>query len=98
MEVTTPDNLDDPILQTRVMTTNGMRTVAPLGTWTDAYSSSEIYKNMVNFGYKIKIFRGYLFDRKVMFNDFVKYFFEMKASSKKDNPRYYIPKLMMNSL
>ena len=66
-EVTTPDYLEHPVLLpkaiTRVMTDNGFRTVCPLGTWTDVYSTEEIYNAMDNFGYKFKILRGYLFKR-----------------------------------
>jgi hypothetical protein len=34
-KIQAPDNLYLPILQTHVKTENGVRTVAPLGTWTD---------------------------------------------------------------
>ena len=80
------------------MTKEGYRTVSPLGTWSGLYSTTEIYNAMDNFGYDFKINRGILFNRTVMFEEFVKFFFEMKAISSKDNPRYYIAKLMMNSL
>ena len=98
VEVVAPDNLDYPILQTKFLTKDGLRTVAPLGSWKGVYSSTEIYNAIDNFGYKFKINSGVLFPRTVLFEDFINHFYEMKANSTKDNPRYYIAKLMMNSL
>ena len=98
VEVIAPDYLEYPILQTRVKTKDGVRTVAPLGTWTGVYSSTEIYNAMDNFGYKFRIIRGYLFDTVIMFEEFVNYFNGIKSNTPKDNPRYYIAKLIMNSL
>ena len=40
VEVTTPDYLEHPVLQTRVKTEGGYTTMSPLGTWTDVYSKS----------------------------------------------------------
>lgn len=53
VEVTAPANLNIPILQTKVLTPNGHRTVAPLGTWTDYIYSPEM-ENAITFGYKFK--------------------------------------------
>ena len=96
--MTTPDDLEYPVLQTRVKTNDGYRTVAPLGKWVGVYSSTEINSAMVNFGYKFNIIRGFLFARTVVFKEFVEYFYNMKSKCTKDNPRYYIAKLMMNSV
>lgn len=74
VEIESPDNLIYPILQTRVKTPDGFRTVAPLGSWTDVLSSSEIYNAMDNFGYKFKILRGVLFDRAIVYDKYVDYF------------------------
>lgn len=100
VEVTAPYNLEYPILQTRVQTDDGYRTMTPLGKWTGVYSSEEIYNAMDNFGYKFKILRGYLFHREYVFNDFVDHFYNMKCNtpSLKSNPRYFIAKLLLNSL
>lgn len=98
MEVKTPEYLEYPILQTRVKTKDGYRTVAPLGSWTGVYSSTELYNAKDNFGYELKILRGYLFERAILFKDFIDYFFKMKSNSSKTDPRYFIAKLLMNSL
>lgn len=67
VEITTLDNLQYPVLQTRVQTADGVRTAAPLGTWTDVLSSSEIYNAMDNFGYKFNVLRGYTFNKGYLF-------------------------------
>ena len=65
VEVTTPKDveIEYPPLQTKVNTPDGVRTVSPLGTWTDVYSTTEIYNAMDHYGYKFKILRGVLFER-----------------------------------
>lgn len=98
VEVETPEFLQYPILQTRYKTHDGVRTVSPLGKWTGVYSTTEIYNAMDNFGYKFKVLRGFLFPRQVIFQDFVKHFYNIKSNTSKDDPRYYIAKLIMNSL
>ena len=59
-KIIAPDNLTHPILQTRVNTNGGVRTIAPLGTWEGMLFSEEI-RNAENFGYKFKIHWGYTF-------------------------------------
>lgn len=98
VEITAPEGLFYPILQTRVETMDGYRTVAPLGNWTDVLSSSEIYNAMDNFGYKFKIHRGFLFERDVIYGNYVDHFNKIKTTTPKDNPMYLISKLLMNGL
>lgn len=40
--IISPDNLNEPILQTHVKTEDGIRTIAPLGTWYDMIFSAEM--------------------------------------------------------
>ena len=47
--ITSPDNLEHPILQRRIKTSDGVRTIAGLGTWTGWISSIEM-DNAINFG------------------------------------------------
>lgn len=59
VEVISPDNLNIPILQTKIKTEfGGIRTVSPLGKWEGTYFSEEIY-NAMKYGYKFKVIRGY---------------------------------------
>jgi hypothetical protein len=43
-----------PILQTHVKTKDGIRTIAPLGTWEDMLFSEEI-RNAEKYGYTIDV-------------------------------------------
>jgi DNA polymerase type B, organellar and viral len=97
VEITAPENLGVPLLQTRIKTFGGTRTIAPLGTWTGTYFSEEIY-NAMSYGYKFKILRGYLFDKGYIFKDYVDYLYNLKVNSEKASPDYIISKLLLNSL
>src|SRR3978361_1666940 len=54
VEITAPKSMKIPLLQSRVKTENGIRTVAPLGTWTGTYYSEELH-NAQKYGYKFKM-------------------------------------------
>ena len=96
-EIIAPNNFNYPILQTKVNTLNGNKTLTPLGNWTGWYLSEELY-NAMKYGYKIKINKGYLFEKGFIFKDFVKFLYELKANSEKNSPIYSIAKLTLNSL
>nr|YP_010697822.1 hypothetical protein P1S03_mgp23 [Porodaedalea chrysoloma]WCF76783.1 hypothetical protein [Porodaedalea chrysoloma] len=97
VEVEAPINLYYPVLQTKVQTKNGNRTIAPLGNWTGWYFSAEIY-NAMEYGYKFKILKGYLFEKGFIFVDYVNFLYNLKANSKSGTPNYTIAKLLLNSL
>lgn len=97
VNVKTPENLFIPILQTRVKTTDGTKTMAPLGTWKGWYFSEEI-KLAMNNGYEIEILNGYLFEKGYIFKDYVLDLYNIKNKSSKDDPWYIISKLLLNSL
>lgn len=97
VEVETPTVLKYPVLQTKVHTDSGNRTIAPLGNWKGWYLSAEIY-NAINYGYKFKILRGYLFDKGNIFTEFVDFLYKLKFNSAKGTPNYMIAKLTLNSL
>ena len=98
VEVKSP-NIKIPILQLRVKTKAGTRTVAPIGNWTGWYFSEELY-NAAKYGYTFTIKRGYLFDKGYIFKDFVSSFYNWKVESKKKNDTagFLIAKLILNSL
>jgi hypothetical protein len=52
----------------------------------------------IQYGYKFKILRGYLFDRKNIFKDYINDLYKIKQNHKKDDPMYLVSKLLMNSL
>jgi len=89
------------LVQTRVLTNNGVRTVAPLGVWNDWIFSGELHKYS-DLGYEFKVLKGYTFGEKVLFKDYITDLYEIKeklsAANDKGNPMYLISKLLMNSL
>ena len=71
-KINSPKFLEHPIIQTHVKTKDGMRTIAPLGTWTDVLFSEEIY-NAMKYGYTFEILEGYTFNSKDIFSSFIIY-------------------------
>lgn len=96
-KITTPTNLEHPILQTHVKTKSGLRTVAPLGSYEDMIFSAEI-DNAIKLGYKFEILWGYTFEKGYIFTDFIKTLYNMRLEYPKSDPLNYIAKIIMNSL
>jgi hypothetical protein len=97
VDISCPDNINIPILQTRIKTSKGYRTISPVGQWRGKYFSDELY-NASKYGYKFNIIRGYLFEKDDIFSDYVNFLYKMKESSSKESPNYVISKLLLNSL
>lgn len=96
-EIITPENMDRPVLQTKVKTIDGFRTVAPLGTWKDWLFSEELFK-YIEYGYTFRIIKGYTFGRTNLFRSYVQTLYLIKQNTPKSDPMYLISKLLMNSL
>jgi len=96
-EITSPDNLEHPILQRRIQTSDGVRTIAGLGTWKGIICSLEM-DNAVKYGYTFKIIKGYQFEKGNIFKEFVNTMYELRLEYPSDHPMNLIAKLMMNSL
>jgi hypothetical protein len=99
VEITAPTDINVPLLQKKIELSKGLgeRTIAPVGTWTGVYFSEEL-KEALLMGYTYKIYRGYLFDKEVIFKDFVNDIFSTKEKSEKGSANYTIFKLILNSL
>jgi hypothetical protein len=97
VEVEAPKSMKIPLLQTRLKTNYGYRTVAPVGTWTGTYFSEELF-NAMNYGYKFKILRGYLFEEANIFSEYVDYLYKLKVNSTSGSPDYTLAKLLLNTL
>lgn len=95
--ITTPTYLEHPVLQTHVRTRNGIRTVAGLGQWEDMIFSSTM-DNCIRLGYKFEILWGYLFDKKIIFKEFVEDLYKMRLDYPKTDPMNLTSKILMNSL
>ena len=96
-KITSPVFLDQPILQRRINTSEGMRTVAGLGTWYGWINSAEM-DNAVKSGYTFEILRGYEFETGDLFSKFVNTLYELRMLYPKGHPLNHTSKLMVNSL
>jgi hypothetical protein len=96
-EITSPSYLEHPLLQRKINTGEGVRTVAGLGTWTGWISSIEM-DNAVKFGYSFKILKGYEFKTENIFKGYVERMYELRLQYPKGSPMNLIAKLLMNSL
>jgi hypothetical protein len=96
-EIEAPKALKIPVLQTHVKTKSGIRTIAPLGKWTDILFSEEMHLAMKH-GYKINVIEGYTFDKDIVFDKYAADLFEIKQSHDSKHPMYLISKLLLNSL
>ena len=109
VDIVAPSNIKYPLLQTRIKTKNGFRTISPLvfiliyiiikirRTWSGVYFSDELY-NAAKYGYTFTVKRGYLFERGNIFTEFVDFLYTLKKKSQKGTPNYTISKLLLNSL
>ena len=96
-EIFCPDNLDQPLLQRRIKTKGGMRTVAGTGTWNGWVHSLEM-DNAIKYGYQFKILKGYQFESGEIFKEYIETLYKFRMEYPKSHPMNYIAKLLMNSL
>ena len=96
-KIKTPDNLEHPIIQTHVKTSNGVRTIAPIGNWEDMLFSEEI-KNAKNLGYNFEILWGYTFEKEIVFKNYVEILFNLRQTYASSHPMNFIAKILLNSL
>jgi len=95
--IETPTELLHPIIQTHIKTDAGIRTIAPLGEWSDMIFSEEI-NNAIKLGYKFEILWGYKFEKENIFKDYVQTLYDLRTKYPKSNPLNLIAKLLLNSL
>ena len=95
--ITSPDNLEHPILQRRIETSNGLRTIAGLGTWEGWIFSKEM-DNAMKYGYQFNIIKGYEFEKADIFSDYVNKLYNLRLKYSKGDAMNLIAKLLLNSL
>ena len=96
-KITSPEYLEHPILQKRVNTVNGIRTVAGLGSW-DGWINSEEMDNAIKYGYSFKILKGYQFEKGYIFKDYINQMYSLRLQYPKGDAMNLNAKLLMNSL
>ena len=96
-KITSPEYLAHPILQRRIKTSEGTRTIAGLGTWTGWIFSGEM-DNAVKFGYQFEILKGYQFQKGNIFKEYIEKMYNLRLQFEKGHAMNLIAKLLMNSL
>lgn len=96
-KITSPNNLEHPILQRRIKTINGIRTIAGLGSW-EGWIFSEELKNALRFGYQFEVIKGYTYEKGDIFSGYVDKMYKLRKQHSKGHPLNMIAKLLMNSL
>ena len=96
-KMTSPNYLEHPILQRRVKTSDGIRTIAGLGTWKGWIYSPEM-DNAIKYGYTFEILNGYEFQKGNIFESYVTKMYNLRLQYPKGNAMNLIAKLLMNSL
>jgi len=96
-KITSPDYLEHPILQRRITTQDGVRTIAGLGGWVGWICSAEM-DNAMRFGYQFEILKGYQFDQANIFEGYVQKMYSLRMEYPRSHPMNLIAKLLMNSL
>ena len=96
-KITTPEYLDHPILQRKINTNEGLRTIAGLGSW-EGYIFSEELKNAIKYGYKFEVIKGYQFSQRNIFSEYINKLYNLRLQYNNLHPMNLIAKLLMNSL
>ena len=96
-KITSPDYLEHPILQRRIQTSDGLRTIAGLGGWEGWIFSGEM-DNAMKYGYTFEILKGYQFKKGYIFKEYVNKMYNLRLEFEKGHAMNLIAKLLMNSL
>ena len=96
-EITSPLYLEHPILQRKIKTNQGLRTIAGLGTWKGWIFSGEM-DNAMRFGYTFTILKGYEFQEGLPFKSYMEKMYNLRMKYPKGDPMNDIAKLLQNSL
>ena len=96
-KITSPEFLEHPILQRRIKTEQGTRTIAGLGTWYGWIFSEEM-DNAMKYGYLFEIFKGYQFNKGNIFSSYINKMYNLRLQYPKGDAMNLTAKLLMNSL
>lgn len=87
VRVTTPSKgvLQHPILQRRIKTADGIRTIAGLGSWEGWVCSAEVDR-CIDLGYTFTIVKGYTFEVGDIFKAFIETMYKLRSEFPKGHP------------
>lgn len=92
-EIECPKNIKIPLLPYRIKGVG--KVVYPTGKWSGVYFS-EILREIMKHGYKVKPIKGHAFDKGNIFNEYINHFYDIKKNSK--GPARFIAKMHLNQL
>lgn len=75
-EIECPTNIKTPLLPFRTISNE---VIYPTGCWTGVYFS-ELLKEVVKHGYKVKLIEGHEFSKAKLFNNYVEHFYNIKQN------------------
>ena len=84
-KITSPDYLEHPIINRKIKTKDGVRTVAGLGSWYGWIFSEEM-DNAKRFGYTFEILQGYKYKKGNLFKKYVEKMYTLRLHHAKDTP------------
>ena len=90
-KITTPPNIKIPLLIYRHVG----KVIHPTGTWVGVYFSEEL-KAVQKYGYKIELIKGIEFSKVILFEVYIKHFYEIKKVA--TGPLRWIAKMQLKSL
>ena len=90
--ITAPTNIKVPLL---AMNVNG-KMIAGVGSFSGIYFSQEL-RYALSLGYIIQPYEAYIYEPKLIFDEFINDMYKKRLSYDKSNPMNYICKLIMNS-
>ena len=92
-EIEVDNNINIPVLPMRINNTS----ICGVGKWTGWYFSEELKDAQDNYGYKIKLIKGYEFSKTDLFSSYVEHFYDKKKFSTTSAERL-IAKMQLNQL
>jgi hypothetical protein len=94
-EIECPNTVKIPLLPYK----HKGKTIFPKGKWIAVYFSEEL-KEVIKYGYKVKLINGYEFTKMDLFSDYVDHFYDKKKNAKlnKDEASKFIAKMQLNQL
>ena len=96
-KITSPEYLEHPILQRTIKISNGLRTIAGLGSWMGWVFSEEM-DNAMKYGYTFEILHGYQFEKGYIYKDYITKMYDLRLQYPKGEAMNLNAKLLMNSL
>lgn len=94
-KIKSPNYIEHPIVQRKIRTDSGIRTIAGIGSWIGIIHSEEMKNAKI---YEFEVLGGVLFKTGFIFKKYVEDLYNMRKTYAKTDPMNLICKLLLNSL